>query len=512
MSNLSENLNQNTKTQEFTLLLVDDEESTKEGLDLALVECGRGLATSERLRIIHAQTVASALDLLAGNPIHIAIIDKNLGSKVPFEDQNGIEAIPDMLRLQPHLQILVLSGSSDIAGVVRAMDLGAASYMTKDKPAELLVTTLNRLLQNSLVRIQAIRAERGLRTDPIGLGGKSKVFKKILKQAEQVALVDGSIILFGETGTGKTELARWIHNYRNSLLKQKDSPFFGINVSALSKEVIENELFGHDKGAYTDAQQSKPGLFELAGNGTLFLDEIGDLPLELQPKLLQVVQQRTYMKVGGDKILTSNAKLIFATHRDLKKMVEEGTFRKDLYMRITALPIHMPSLSERREDIPDIIRALLPRACSENRVFLQFEDLPQDFIEYLVQNPVDGNIRGIQHQLERLLVFSPKNKHGKPVFTRWRAIDGFSTGIPESTPAQVSVEQMNHVPITFSELTRRPWSILNSDFPGLKQALSIFEDKIVDEASKKFKTNRETAKVLRIPESTSSGLLRSKKT
>ena len=503
MAFVEESSNKSLKKQDLALLLIDDETVAKDVLEFALMECPRGLANLERLRILYASTLGSALKYLEENQVHIALLDKNLGPNVAPQDRNGIEAIPDMLKLQPHLQILVVSGSKDTSDAARAMDLGAAGYISKDKPQELLVAQINRFLQNSLDRIQALRVNRGLNDESLELGGRSKVFQRVLKDAAQVAATSRPVILFGETGTGKTEIAKWMHKSQNEALK-KERPFFGINVATLSKEAIGNELFGHERGAYTDAVDEKPGLFELAENGTLFLDEIGEMPLDLQILLLKVIEEGTFMRMSGKRVLTTNAKLIFATHRDLRKMVDEGMFREDLYHRITYYPIQVPSLSERREDIPDIVRAMLPKSCAAARVHVRFEDLPGDFLEYLTQQPVVGNIRGIQHQLERLLVFSPKDKHGKPVLSRWRSIPGFGTKVPDAPKVLPKSEDLSSVPLTYSELLRRPWSFLNSDFPGINKALVQIKEKILAEAFHRFKTNRDRAKVLQISESKSS--------
>ena len=511
MASALQNLNPISKKQEFTLLLVDDEEGARDVFDFALKDCARGLVSKDRIKVLYAADLRTAFKILEENQVHLVLLDKNLGEKVPVEDRNGIEAIPEILRIQPQVQILVLSGSKDTLDVVRAMDLGATTYISKDRPPELLVSQINRLLQNSLVRIQAARATRGLTEGSLEPGGKSRVFQTILKQAKVIAGSQQPAILFGETGTGKTEIAKWMHHVSSEALNQKNRPFLGINVSALAKDIIENELFGYEKGAFTDASESKPGLFEQAENGTLFLDEIGELPLALQPKLLKVIDEKIYMRVGGKRVLNMSCRLIFATHRDLAKMVREGTFREDLYMRITMFPIHVPPLSERRQDIPDIIRAFLPKACASNRVHVEFEDLPEDFIEYLIRNPVRGNIRGLQHQVDRLLVFAPRDKHGKPVLSRWKSISGFVVESTEviHTPKKSNVPADN--PLTFTELMSRPWSVLNSDFPGFREALDGIKDKIIDESLRRFKTNRDRAKVLRIPESSASTLVNSKK-
>jgi two-component system NtrC family response regulator len=484
-----------------TVLIVDDEMHARERLEMALAE----VDDASRIHILHATSVKAALTILSGTPVHVVLLDKNLAPEPTPTEENGIEAIPEMLRLQPQLQILMVTGSKDIQDVVRAMNLGACGYITKEMPNELLIAHIDRAIQVSVLKIDKARRDRCQVPDESSLGGKSGVFQDILRRAEVLSESSRPVLILGESGTGKTALAKWIHARRGRFLKQQDRPFFAVNVSTLAKNLIESELFGHEKGSFTDARETKQGLFELANNGTLFLDEIGELPLDLQPKFLTVIEEGTFLRVGGKKPLHFKPKLIFATNRNLQQMVKEGKFRKDLFMRISMFPIQMPSLSERKEDIPEIIRAILPQACRDNQVQVEFEDLPKDFIDHLMNSPIEGNVRGIQHQLDRLLVLSPRDKKGRPVLTRWRSVPGLCQ---ESMVAEGLPLDHEKASITYQELMARTWNMIGPDFPGLNEFLDDAKARLLAEANAKFKTGREMSRIFRISESTASLMLR----
>ena len=483
-----------------TVLIVDDEALAQDRLNLALCQ----IEGANQLHILHARSLVEAIDILTKTLVHVVLLDKNLGPEPVPANQNGIEGIPSMLRLQPHLQILMVTGSNDIQDVVRAMNFGACGYITKEMPNSLLVPHIARAIDVSLLQLDKLRRDR-FATDAYDLGGKSKLFTEIKKAAQILAESNRPILMLGQTGTGKTELAKFIHYHRGRYLKQKDRPFIFINMTTLSRDLIESELFGHEKGSFTGAQGVKQGLFELASNGTLLLDEIGEFPLDLQAKLLTVIEEGSFKRVGSEKILYARPKIIFATNRDLEQMVRDGTFREDLFMRISMFPITMPSILERKEDIPDIVRALLPKACAENHISVTFDEIPQDFIEHLATHPVDGNIRGILNQLERLLVLSPKDKRGRPVLSQWQSISGLS---PKRRSLDMPTYLTAKMPLTYRELMSRPWNLLGADFPGLNEMLEQMKDKLFQEAQTKFKTNRALAQVFKISESTASLLVK----
>ena len=231
--------------------------------------------------------------------------------------------------------------------------------------------------------------------------GKSSVLQNVLGQIEVVAPTDSGVLIQGETGTGKELIARAIHN----LSARRDMPFIKVNCAAIPSGLLESELFGHEKGAFTGAVMRKAGRFELADKGTLFLDEVGDIPLELQPKLLRVLQEREFERLGSTTTLQVDVRVIAATHRDLKQMVEEGQFRSDLYYRLHVFPLSVPPLRERREDIPLLVRHHVGK-CAK-RMNRRIETIPSQAMEVFTSYPWPGNVRELQNFIERAVILSP---------------------------------------------------------------------------------------------------------
>ncbi len=237
---------------------------------------------------------------------------------------------------------------------------------------------------------------------PISLTGKSKEIQEVDSSIRQVSLADTNVLLLGESGTGKEIVARAIHQF--SL--RADGPFIAVNCGAIPPELLESELFGHEKGAFTGATNSRRGRFELAEGGTLFLDEIGDMPMPMQVKLLRVIQERTFERVGGMKTIASNVRLVAATHQDLEKRIEDGEFRTDLFYRLNVFPIKLPPLRNRTSDIPLLLNEFSEKICLQlgKSVPIRFDDTA---IAALAQHPLPGNVREIENLVERLSILRP---------------------------------------------------------------------------------------------------------
>jgi formate hydrogenlyase transcriptional activator len=234
-----------------------------------------------------------------------------------------------------------------------------------------------------------------------GIVGRSSALQRVLRQVEVVAPTDSGVLIQGETGTGKELVAQAIHN-RSA---RRDRPFIKVNCAAIPSGLLESELFGHEKGAFTGAIMRKPGRFELADKGTLFLDEVGDIPLDLQAKLLRVLQEHEFERLGSTRTQQVDVRVIAATHRDLKKMVEEGTFRSDLYYRLHVFPLTVPPLRDRREDIPLIVRHFVDKYAK--RLNRQVDTIPARTMEAVVSYPWPGNVRELQNFVERAVILSP---------------------------------------------------------------------------------------------------------
>ena len=231
--------------------------------------------------------------------------------------------------------------------------------------------------------------------------GRSAALQRVLRQVEVVAPTDSSVLIQGETGTGKELIAQAIHN-RSS---RRDQPFIKVNCAAIPSGLLESELFGHEKGAFTGAIMRKPGRFEVADKGTLFLDEVGDIPLEVQSKLLRVLQEREFERLGSTRTQQVDVRVIAATHRDLKQMVEEGTFRSDLYYRLHVFPLAVPPLRDRHEDIPIIVRHFVDKYA--RRMGRQIETISARTMEALTSYAWPGNVRELQNFVERAVILSP---------------------------------------------------------------------------------------------------------
>ena len=474
-----------------TVMIVDDNEADRTRFKLVLEKSAK---ENQQLNILCASSIDEAEQILSRTPVHVVMLDKNLGENENDPRQNGIKSIPSLLLIQPHLEILVITGSGNFDDVREATKFGASDFIGKDIPNDLLIARINRTIKHAKAAIQNRQHEFSSQSSPIELGGKSKVFQQILAHARILSETERPILLLGESGTGKTELASWINQCREKFLGQTNRPFFSFNIAALATDVVENELFGHEKGAFTDAHQMKQGFFEVANNGTLFIDEIGEASLELQAKLLTVIETGEFYRIGGKKKMTSSAKLIFATNRDLEAMVEAKTFRQDLYMRINSFPIQMPSLRDRSEDIPDIIKALVPKVSKKNNVPVKFEDIPKDFIEHLLNSEIEGNVRGIIAQLDRLLVFAPKDENRRPMLEKWRTISGLYAKPKKNTRSTPDTG-----PITMDEIKKRSFDVLDPSFPGIKEFTAILKAKVVQEACDKHNGElKKVASVLKV--------------
>lgn len=430
---------------------------------------------------------------------YVLVLDSKLTADmhVPMstEEHYQLSQIPHILHHYPHLEILILSESNRIADVVRTANHGATNFLFKDYDDRRLAAILIVAAYRASMALDRFLAhhDRLQEQDGVQFVGKSFALRKLKQRLEDVALPSGPILLLGETGTGKTTAAKYIHELRlQEDPTRKHSRFISINMAAVSAELIESELFGYEPGAFTDAKQRHIGFFEQANGGTLFLDEIGEASLSLQAKILKAVDEKKFNRLGGGEV-KSSFKLICATNQNLEKLVAEKKFREDLYMRISTYEISVPSLKERQEDIPEIIKQLLPKACEESGVYVPFDGLPSDFIKHLSENPIEGNIRGIKLRLVRLLTYSPKDRSGRPILKSWRKIVDDISGT--KTPIDP------HQALTFKSLDR-PFDMIGPEFPGLKEAMRVFENKVLTEAKKKFKKNVDIAKALKIDPAT----------
>jgi DNA-binding NtrC family response regulator len=361
--------------------VVDDDVSAREGVARLIRSAG-----------FVAKTFESGEQFLAIPRPHVPsclILDVNLPGL------NGLDLQEKLARSHPPVPIVFLTGHGDIPMTVRAVKAGAANFLTKPVDADALLDAVRHCFDSWLGdEIQSDQTAGNMI-------GESQALQAILRDIRVVAPTDAAVLIQGETGTGKELVARGIHEMSG----RRTRPFVMVNCAAIPATLLESELFGHERGAFTGAVAQKIGRFESAHQGTLFLDEIGEVPLELQPKLLRALQEHEFERLGGTRTTQVDVRIITATNRNLKQMVDEGKFRGDLYYRLHVFPLTVPPLRERREDIPLLIRYFTQRYA--RRLNRDIEEIPTGAIEALTQYDWPGNIRELQHLVERSVILSP---------------------------------------------------------------------------------------------------------
>jgi two-component system nitrogen regulation response regulator NtrX len=369
------------------ILIVDDESSVRETIGTIL--------RYEKYDVLLAEGGARALRLLASEPgIEVVLLD------VMMPGQNGIELLEAIKRSYPFMVAIMVSGQATLDLAVEATKKGAFDFLDKPVDQDRLLLTL----RNAVRHLELTREKRSLELE-IGkrfeLHGTSACFLPILETIDRVAPTHARVLISGENGTGKELVARRIH----ALSPRRSGPFVDVNCAAIPRELIESELFGHEKGAFTGADSAKKGKFELADGGTLFLDEVGDMDLAAQAKVLRVLQENVVQRVGGAKPITIDVRVLAATNKDLEHEVKEGTFREDLYYRLNVVPLQVPPLRERREDIPMFVD-LFSRRCSQENG-LPRKAIAEEAIEILRKGDWPGNVRELKNAVERLVILSP---------------------------------------------------------------------------------------------------------
>ena len=308
---------------------------------------------------------------------------------------NGFDVQQELATSGPQLPIIFLTGQGDIPMSVRALKAGAADFFTKPFDDEDLLNAIRQCISIDLE--EEIRPAQNAGN----MVGESLRFQAVVRDIQMVAPTDATVLIQGETGTGKELVASAIHD----LSDRRKRPFVMVNCAAIPATLLESELFGHEKGAFTGAIAQKIGRFEMAHQGTLFLDEIGEIPLELQPKLLRVLQEQEFERLGGNHTHRVDVRIVAATNRNLKQMAEDGSFRSDLYYRLNVFPLSVPPLRERRQDIPLLIRFFAQKyARKMNRAI---EEIPSSTLEALTNYHWPGNIRELQNLVERSVILSP---------------------------------------------------------------------------------------------------------
>ena len=360
---------------------------------------------SEGYKVTSFENGIEALKKVQLSPPAMAIID------LKMEPMNGIEVLEKLKEINTSTEVLMISAYGTVEDAVKALKLGAADFLAKPFSPDELRFRVNKIWQKILSdrKIEDLIDQNKLLSEELFTGydeiiGNSKAIKKVFSLVEQVADKESTILIQGESGTGKELIARAIHKKSN----RADHPFIRVNCGVLNDNLLESELFGHEKGAFTGAVKQKKGRFELADKGTLFLDEIGDVSTAMQVKLLRVLQEYEFERVGGEVTLKADVRIIAASNKDLQKLANEGKFREDLYYRLSVIPLSLPSLRDRREDIPLLVNHFLQKLAAKNRS--EKKEISNEGMKLLVEYHWPGNIRELQNLAERLYVISPGNE------------------------------------------------------------------------------------------------------
>jgi two-component system, NtrC family, nitrogen regulation response regulator GlnG len=323
---------------------------------------------------------------------------------VMMPDENAFDLIPRIRKLRPQLPIVVMSAQNTFMTAIKASELGAYDYLPKPFDLSELVGIIGR----ALAEPRSVAHQAGEPTEDLPLVGRSPAMQEIYRTLARLMHIDLTVLINGESGTGKELVARALHDFG----KRKNGPFVAINMAAIPRELIESELFGHEKGAFTGANQRSVGRFEQAERGTLFMDEIGDMPMEAQTRLLRVLQQGEYTTVGGRTPIKTNVRIVAATNKDLRGLIQTGLFREDLYFRLNVVPLRLPPLRERAGDIADLVRHFFNQAEKEG---MPRKQLDAGALERLRAYSWPGNIRELENLVRRLSALCPHDVVTAPV-------------------------------------------------------------------------------------------------
>jgi len=439
-----------------SILIIDDEPFIRENVQRVLHEDG--------YHVLEAANSKQALKLISSDEVDLALLDLNLGS------EDGLLLLKELKEQDPDLLVIIITGYGSVESAVEALRLGAYDYVKKPFKADALRLIVRLALQTQELKreVRALRRENKL-PGSIPFLGESQAFNKILAQLREVARIPtATVLITGESGTGKELAARAIH----SLSEQSGAPFVAVNCASIPTELMESELFGHERGAFTGATARKTGLFEEANGGTIFLDEIGDMHTSLQAKLLRVLQERTFRRVGGTRDIPVQLRIITATNRNLQERIQQDNFREDLYYRLNVVPIHLPPLRERQEDIGLLAKYFLDDF--SNSFGKSFQGISANALQLLSNYQWPGNIRELRNIIERICIM-----HNGQMLTS------------------------EHLPMELHDSHNICCNKTSCPDNGLEQAVADFERQLITDALEKTEGNvQQAANILQIPRGT----------
>jgi len=395
------------------ILVTDDEKSIRNAL--------REILEFEGYTVLEAENGESALKSIENDKVDLVMLD------IKMKGMDGIEVLSEIKKRQQDLPVIMISGHGTIKIAVEATKYGAYDFLEKPPDLNRLLISIRNALKNSELH----RENRQIRQELHGVVeiiGESSAIRSVKRMIEKVAPSDSRVLITGENGTGKELVARSLHNKSRRASKK----FVDVNCAAIPAELLESELFGHEKGAFTDANQRRIGKFEQASEGTLFLDEIGDMSADAQAKVLRALQENEIVRVGGSERISVNPRVIAATNKDLSAEIKAGRFREDLFHRLNVIPIHLPPLRERKEDIPPLVNWFLQKM-SEKEIVFSGKSFSDEAIEALKNLKWPGNIRELENAVERLMLLS-----SDPEITK-NEVEQFVTG------KRASKEQLSEI-------------------------------------------------------------------
>ena len=367
------------------ILVVDDEKNICRTISMVLM--------GEDYEVDTASSAEEGLEMLASHPYDVLLLDVQMGG------MSGLEMLERVRQLDPMPEVIMMSGHAMLTDAVNATRLGAFDFLEKPLDRERLLLSVRNAGERHFLT-QKVESLEHTDARYCGMIGESAAMQKIRKAVSVVAPTKGKVLILGESGVGKDLVARSIH----ALSDRAKRSFVKVNCSAIPSELIESELFGHEKGAFTSAIKQHKGKFEQADGGTLFLDEIGDMSLAAQAKVLRVLQEKKLSRVGSDKDIIVDVRVLAATNKNLKAEIEKGTFREDLYHRLSVIVINVPTLDDRKSDIPLLVDHFIEQICSETG--MPSREVEPEAMKLLVEKSWTGNIRELRNVVERLLILS----------------------------------------------------------------------------------------------------------
>ncbi len=429
------------------IIVADDDKAIRLVLETALKRSG--------FEVITTENAAGLWRLVQENFADLIITD------VVMPDENAFNLIPKIRKVSPNIPIIVMSAQNTLMTAIKANELGAFDYIPKPFDIGELITIVNRSIKEKKDSI----GDEIIQKDDFPLIGRSKSMQDVYRIMARLMNSDLTVLITGESGTGKELIAKALHEFGT----RKNSPFVAINMAAIPKDLIESELFGHEKGAFTGAIDKKIGKFEVANGGTLFLDEIGDMPIEAQTRLLRVLQEGEFLSVGGTKPIKTNVRIVAATNKSLDEQIKLGAFREDLFYRINVIPIKLPPLRQRKDDIPALVNHFIAGNLNQSTSFT----IEKEGIEYLKSYDWPGNIRELENFIKRVITLYPEEIVSQEIIKNEFAILGTDNSVNESR----NIKSLEDYIISY--LSRFPINDFDDNEKGLYQSVLLEFEKPV---------------------------------